>query len=84
MFEIVEKTYLNPSMTKMVIKAPLVAAKAQAGQFIILRVDEYGERITLLPTTTEKRELLLLYIRKSAKQQCFWTHTEQAKASPTL
>ena len=30
MFEIVEKTYLNPSMTKMVIKAPLVAAKAQA------------------------------------------------------
>lgn len=47
MFKIVEKTRLNPSMTKMVIEAPFVAKKAMPGQFIILRVDEFGERIPL-------------------------------------
>ncbi|MBE6729083.1 MAG: sulfide/dihydroorotate dehydrogenase-like FAD/NAD-binding protein [Ruminococcaceae bacterium] len=47
MYEIVNKKVLNPFVTMMDIKAPLVAAKAQAGQFIILRVDENGERIPL-------------------------------------
>ena len=47
MFEIVKKEALNPTVSKMVIKAPLIAQKAQAGQFIILRVDEQGERIPL-------------------------------------
>ena len=47
MFEIVNKKELNPTVTMMDIKAPLVAKKAQAGQFIILRVDEDGERIPL-------------------------------------
>ncbi len=47
MFEIVKKEALNPTVSRMVIKAPLVAQKAQAGQFIILRVDERGERIPL-------------------------------------
>ncbi|MBQ7960943.1 MAG: sulfide/dihydroorotate dehydrogenase-like FAD/NAD-binding protein, partial [Clostridia bacterium] len=47
MFLIKEKTELNPTVTKMVVDAPRVARKAQAGQFIILRVDEDGERIPL-------------------------------------
>ncbi|MBQ3235006.1 MAG: sulfide/dihydroorotate dehydrogenase-like FAD/NAD-binding protein [Clostridia bacterium] len=47
MFEIVYKKVLNPTVTLMDIKAPLVAKKAQPGQFIILRVDENGERIPL-------------------------------------
>ena len=47
MIEIVKKEALNPTVSRMVIKAPLVAQKAQAGQFIILRVDERGERIPL-------------------------------------
>ena len=47
MFLIKEKTALNPTVTKMVVEAPLVARKALAGQFIILRVDEQGERIPL-------------------------------------
>ena len=46
-FCILEKIKLSDSMTKMVIEAPLVAKKAQAGQFIILRVNEKGERIPL-------------------------------------
>lgn len=47
MFEIVEKTALNPTVTKMTISAPFVAKKAQPGQFIIVRADETSERIPL-------------------------------------
>ena len=47
MYKIVSKIELNPTVTKMEIEAPFVAAKAEPGQFIILRVDEEGERIPL-------------------------------------
>lgn len=47
MYKIVNKKVLNPTVTMMDIEAPFVAKKAQAGQFIILRVDEDGERIPL-------------------------------------
>lgn len=47
MYKIVNKKILNPTVTLMDIEAPLVAKKAEAGQFIILRVDEKGERIPL-------------------------------------
>ena len=47
MFRIVRKRELNPTVTFMSIDAPLVARKAKAGQFVILRVDELGERIPL-------------------------------------
>ncbi len=47
MYKIVNKKELNPTVTMMDIKAPFVAKKAEAGQFIILRVDERGERIPL-------------------------------------
>ncbi len=47
MYRIVHKKTLNPTVTMMDIEAPFVAKKAQAGQFIILRVDENGERIPL-------------------------------------
>ena len=47
MYKIVKKRKLNDAMTWLVIEAPLVARKAKPGQFIILRTDEYGERIPL-------------------------------------
>ena len=47
MYKILHKKILNPTVTQMDIEAPLVARKAQPGQFIILRVDEDGERIPL-------------------------------------
>ena len=47
MFEILEKKCLNPTVTLMRINAPMVAKKAEPGQFIILRTDENGERIPL-------------------------------------
>ncbi len=47
MYRIVEKEALNPTVTRMVIEAPLVAQKAQPGQFIIFRASEDGERVPL-------------------------------------
>ena len=47
MFRNVEKEALNPTVTRMVIEAPLVAQKAQPGQFIIFRASEDGERVPL-------------------------------------
>ena len=47
MFKILKKEELSPNVFSMDIDAPRVAKKAQAGQFIVLRVDEKGERIPL-------------------------------------
>lgn len=47
MYKVLKKEILNPTVTLMEIEAPFVARKAQPGQFIILRVDEEGERIPL-------------------------------------
>lgn len=47
MFLIKKKQKLNPTVTMMEIEAPYVAKKAKAGQFIIIRVDDEGERIPL-------------------------------------
>lgn len=47
MYRIAEKRFLNSTVAEMKIEAPMVAKKAEAGQFIILRTDESGERIPL-------------------------------------
>ena len=47
MYKILKKRELNPTVTLMEVEAPFVARKAEPGQFIILRVDEEGERIPL-------------------------------------
>ena len=47
MYRIVKKRVLNPTVTLLEIEAPMVARKAEPGQFIILRVDENGERVPL-------------------------------------
>ena len=47
MYKIVKKQELNPTVTLMEVDAPFIARKAEPGQFIILRVDEEGERIPL-------------------------------------
>ncbi len=47
MYKILDKRVLNPQITALTIKAPFVAKKVQAGQFVILRADEKGERIPL-------------------------------------
>ncbi len=47
MYKILKKRVLNEQVKLMVIDAPLIAKKAEAGQFIVLRVNEQGERIPL-------------------------------------
>ena len=63
MYKILSKRRLNPTMTWLVIDAPLVAKKARPGQFIILRTDEYGERIplTMAGHDAEKGTIDLIY-----------------------
>ena len=56
MYKIVEKKVLNPTVVQLLIEAPLVASKALPGQFIILRVDENGERIPLTVAGVDKQK----------------------------
>ena len=63
MFEIVRKQALNPTVTLMEIAAPLIARKAEPGQFIILRTDADGERIplTIADFDREKGTVTIIY-----------------------
>lgn len=47
MFEILDKSALNPTVTRLVIRAPRIAQKAEPGQFVILRANDESERIPL-------------------------------------
>ena len=53
MYRIVKKRILNPTVIELQVEAPLIAQKAKAGQFIILRVDSEGERIPLTVAGTD-------------------------------
>ena len=63
MFTIVNKRPLNPFVSLMEIEEPLIAAKGRAGQFIILRVNETGERIplTLADEIPERGTITIMY-----------------------
>ncbi len=63
MYKIVDKKVLNPTVVQLQIEAPLVANKARPGQFIILRVDENGERIplTVAGVNKEKGTVKIIY-----------------------
>ncbi len=63
MYRIVKKRVLNPTVSLMEIKAPAVARKAEPGQFIILRVDEEGERIplTIADFNRERGTVTIIY-----------------------
>lgn len=56
MYQIIEKNRLNSTVSEMKIFAPFIAKKAKAGQFIILRAEEDGERIPLTIAGTDKEK----------------------------
>ena len=56
MYRIIDKKALNPTVTLMEIEAPFIAKKALPGQFIILRVDEDGERIPLTVADYDRKK----------------------------
>lgn len=80
MYLIASKKILNPTVTQMEIEAPLVAAKAKPGQFIILRVDESGERIplTVAGTDPEKGTVKIIFQIVGATTEAL-NHKEQGE-----
>lgn len=63
MYKILEKKVLNPTVIQITVDAPHVARRAKAGQFIILRVDEDGERVpfTIAGSDPEKGTVTIIY-----------------------
>ena len=63
MFQIVRKEELNPTVSLMEVEAPYIARKAEPGQFIILRIDEQGERVpfTIADFDREKGTVTIIF-----------------------
>ena len=55
MYKILRRKQLNDTVVLLEIEAPFIAKKAKAGQFIILRIDEYGERMPLTIADTNPK-----------------------------
>lgn len=60
MARIIEKTNLNDNTIKFVVKAPAIAKKALPGQFIILRLDEKGERVPFTISSTDDENVTII------------------------
>ena len=63
MFKVASKKRLNEAVVMMEIEAPFIAKKAKAGQFIIFRVDEFGERVplTVAGTDPERGTVMIIF-----------------------
>ena len=63
MFKILEKRDLNSTVTALVLDAPLIAKKVKAGQFVIVKIDEVGERIplTVADFDSEKGTITIIF-----------------------
>ena len=72
MYEILEKKVMSEAVKLMKIKAPLVAKKALAGQFVMLRIDEKGERIPLTIADYDRDKgtitIIFMEVGKTTKQ----------------
>jgi len=72
MYKILEKWSLSDNVKLMIIKAPMVAKKAKPGQFIILRIDETGERIPLTIADYDRKKgsitIIFMEVGKTTKQ----------------
>lgn len=55
-YKVIKKQVLNPQIFLMEVEAPLIARKAEPGQFIILRIDEYGERVPFTIADFDREE----------------------------
>ncbi len=72
--KIVSKIFLNPEHTvfEMIVEAPLIAKKAHGGNFIILRIDEYGERVPLTVADFDREKgtitMVIMAVGKSTTQ----------------
>lgn len=73
-YKVLNKTKLNSAMCKIVLGAPLIAKSAKAGQFIIVRVDEKGERIPLTINDSDQNKgtitIILQEVGTSTRKIC--------------
>ena len=84
MNRIVRKKELNPTVTLMEIEAPFVAKKAQPGQFIILRVDEEGERIPLTIAGYDREQgtvTIIFQIVGATTEKRYWKERRKSASS---
>ena len=85
MFKILKKEELSPSVFSMDIEAPRVAKKCQAGQFIILRVDEEGERIPLTIANFDREKgIINIVFQVIGASRWRWLQKKPATALWTL
>lgn len=63
MYKVLEKTFLQEIVVRMVIEAPEIARKRKAGQFVVLMIDDKGERIplTIVDSDSEKGTITIIY-----------------------
>ena len=63
MYKIVKRQQLNDTVVRLDVEAPFIAKKAKAGQFIIFRIDEQGERVplTIADTDSEKGTVTIIF-----------------------
>jgi len=63
-FNVLEKETLAPEIKRLVVSAPLIAERAQVGQFVIVRVDEKGERfpLTLVDWNPAEGSITLVFL----------------------
>ncbi len=78
MHRIIKKLRLNENTVLMEVEAPLVAAKVKAGQFIMLRIDEFGERIplTVADNDPEKKSITIIFQEVGATTKLLGTLEE--------
>jgi len=68
MFKIINKEQLHPSIAKLEIEAPLIARKRKAGQFVILRVNDTGERIPItIADSDPEKGTITIYVQEIGK-----------------
>jgi len=63
LYKVLEKTYLQEIVVRMVIEAPEIARKRKAGQFVVLMIDDKGERIplTIVDSDSQKGTITIIY-----------------------
>ena len=85
MYRIRSKKVLGPELKLMVVEAPEIAAKAQPGQFIILRENEYGERIPLTIADFDRQEgTITIIFQEVGRSTWIWDCWKPEIPSSTL
>lgn len=68
MFKILKKEKIGPNLNKFVIEAPMVPANYQAGQFVVIKVDEVGERIPItIAEANKKKGTITIFVQEVGK-----------------